>query len=152
MKEEIARDLSNELMEVSEAAYLTTIDRDGFPETKAMLNLRNVKKYPGLKEVFQQHRDNFLIYFTTNLSSPKIERIKENPKVCVYYCKPDEWMGLIIAGSMEIIDDMDIKKELWQDEWTMYYPNGVEDTDYTILCLKPTYLKGYHQLQQYNIK
>lgn len=151
MDEKRAINLSLKLMEVSEAAYLTIIDSDGFPETRAMLNLRNAKKYPGLKDIFQQHNSDFLTYFTTNMSSPKIERVKKNPKVCVYYCKPDEWRGLMVAGFMEIVNDKDIKDELWQDNWTMYYPEGVEDPDYAILCLQPTFLKGYHQLQQYTI-
>lgn len=151
MDEKRAVNLSLKLMEVSEAAYITMIDSDGFPETRAMLNLRNAKKYPGLKDIFQQHNSDFLTYFTTNMSSPKIERVKKNPKVCAYYCKPDEWRGLMVAGIMEIVDDKDIKYELWQDNWTMYYPGGVEDPDYVILRLQPTFLKGYHQLQQYTI-
>lgn len=151
MDEKKAVDLSLKLMEASEAVYLTMIDSDGFPETRAMLNLRNIKKYPRLKDIFQHHSADFLTYFTTNMSSPKIERVKKNPKVCAYYCKPDEWRGLMAAGIMEMVDDKDIKNELWQDNWTMYYPGGVEDPDYVILRLQPTFLKGYHQLQQYAI-
>lgn len=151
MNEDQAINLSLKLMEASEAVYLTMMDSDGFPETRAMLNLRNTKIYPGLKEVFQYHNVDFLTYFTTNTSSPKIERVKKNPKVCAYYCKPDEWRGLMISGFMEIVDDKNIKDELWQDNWTMYYPEGSEDMDYTVLCLRPTFLKGYHQFQQYTI-
>lgn len=151
MDEKRAINISLKLMEVSEAVYLTMVDPDGFPETRAMLNLRNVKKYQGLKDIFKQHNSDFLTYFTTNMSSPKIERVKENPKVCAYYCKPEEWRGLMVAGFMEIIDDREIKNTLWQDNWTMYYPEGFEDPDYAILRLQPTFLKGYHQLQQYTI-
>lgn len=151
MDKKKATNLSLKLMGVSEAAYLTMIDSNGFPQTRAMLNLRNTKKYPELIDIFQQHKSDFLVYFTTNMSSPKIERIKKNPKVCVYYCKPEEWLGLMIAGTMKIVDDRDIKNELWQNNWTMYYPGGVEDPDYIILQLQPKFIKGYHQLQQYTI-
>ena len=151
MDEKRVINLSLKLMAVSDVAYVSMIDSDGFPETRALFNLRNIKKYPGLKELFQQYNSDFLTYFTTNMSSPKIERILENPKVCVYYCKPDEWRGLMIAGFMEIVNDKDIKNALWQNNWTIYYPGGVEDPDYAILKLQPIFLKGYNQLQQYTM-
>lgn len=151
MKKESTINYGLELMKVSEAVYLTTIGSDGFPETKAMLNLRNVKNYPGLKDMFQKQGEDFLTYFTTNRSSPKIERIKKNHKACVYYCKPEEWRGMNISGTIEVIDDTKIKGEMWQDNWNMYYPMGVEDPDYTLLRLKPRSIKGYHQFQQYTL-
>ena len=151
MDEKRVINLSLKLMAVSDVAYVSMIDSDGFPETRALFNLRNVKKYPGLKELFQQYNSDFLTYFTTNMSSPKIERIQENPKVCVYYCKPDEWRGLMIAGFMKIVNDKYIKNALWQNNWTIYYPGGVEDPDYAILKLRPIFLKGYNQLQQYTM-
>lgn len=146
MTEKEARQLSLELMEIAEAAYLTTIDRDGFPQTRAMLALRNKNQFPDLSELFDKHQDDFLVYFTTNTSSPKIEQIKRNPKVSVYYCKPDEWRGLMLGGEIEIVVDKDVKEAIWQKGWEMYYPKGVHDPDHTILCLYPIVAKYYHQL------
>lgn len=47
MDEKAAKKLSLELMEIGETAILTTIDKDGFPKTRAMLNLRSRAQYPG---------------------------------------------------------------------------------------------------------
>ena len=142
---------SIELMGLSEAAYLTTIDNDGFPETRAMLNLRNKSNYPNLIEFFDNANNDFLTYFTTNTSSGKILQIMANPNVCVYYCLPNEWRGLMLQGKIENIIDIDIKKAIWQDRWTMYYPQGIEDPDYSILRLEPSKLKIYHQLNTFSM-
>ena len=33
----------------------------------------------------------------------------------------------------------------------MYYPGGVEDPDYAVLCLRPVFRQGYHQFQHYHV-
>ncbi len=145
MNERKAKDLSLELMEIAEAAFFTTVDREGFPQTRAMLNLRNIASFPNLSGLFDKHRDDFLVYFTTNTSSSKIGQIVKNPKVSVYYCKPDDWRGLMLGGTAEIVLDSDLKKEIWQEGWELYYPGGVDDPDYTILLLRPRVGKYYHR-------
>jgi general stress protein 26 len=151
MEQDQAIKLSLELMETSTAAYLTTIDTKGFPRTRAMLNLRNKKQYPSLLKLFQSHDKDFIVYFTTNTSSTKVKQIEKNQKVCVYYCKQEQWSGLMLNGNIEIIKDKGLKEKLWQKDWDMYYPGGVTDPDYSILCLKPSFVKGYHKFEQYEL-
>ena len=79
--------LSVKLINISDVAYLSTINSDNFPEIRAMLNLRNAEQYPGLVDLFKEYESNLISYFTTNTSSLKIESILANPNVCVYYCK-----------------------------------------------------------------
>lgn len=144
--------LSVNLMSIAEVAYLSTVNSDGFPETRAMLNLRNAKQFPGFVDLFKECESDLVTYFTTNTSSFKVESIRENPKVCMYYCKADEHRGLMLGGVMEFVTDMDIKRALWQDNWTIFFPGGVTDPDYTILRLRPIVAKGYHQMQTYNLE
>lgn len=146
MNEQEALRLAVELMESVEAAFLTTIDGDGFPQTRAMLNLRNARNYPELIGLFSGHRDDFTVFFTTNTSSLKVAQIRANPAVSVYYCCPAEWRGLMLGGRIEIITAPDQKKALWQEGWEMYYPAGPDDPDYAILWLRPMVAKYYHQL------
>ncbi len=143
-----AKQLSLALMETAEAAYVTTIDPDGFPQTRAMFNLRG-KQFPGLAALFKDHQSDFLVYFTTNTSSPKITHIKKNPKVAVYYCTVSEFRGLMLSGEMEIVTDRAEKEKVWQKGWEMYYPRGVHDPDHTVLRLRPLAAKYYHQLASF---
>ena len=152
MNEKEVRRLSLELMESAEAAYLTTIDHSGYPQTRAMLNLRKKEQYPELYQLFGKHQEDFLTYFTTNTSSTKIHQIKENRKISVYYCKPSDWRGLMLSGDIEIVSDRSIKESIWQKDWELYYPGGHTDPDYAILCLRPVTARCYHQLSVAEIR
>jgi general stress protein 26 len=136
----------NSLMKKSDPVFLTTIDEEGFPLTRAMLNLRNPDLYPGLEPFMDGARE---LYFTTNTSLPKVAQIEHNPHACAYFCSPSEWRGLSIRGGIEVISDSAIKKKIWQDGWTLYYPGGIDDPEYTLIRLTPKLIKGYRQLQHY---
>ncbi|MCP4137552.1 MAG: pyridoxamine 5'-phosphate oxidase family protein [bacterium] len=147
MNLEEAKKSSLQLMEIAEVACLTTIDPEGFPETRAMFNLRRKEQFPGLAQFFFSQPEDFCIYFTTNTSSSKISHIQQNSAVSVYYSKPDQWRGLMLKGSIEIISHINLKKDIWQDGWELYYPNGYSDSDYSLLRLLPKIAKYYHQLE-----
>jgi len=151
MNKEEALPLINNLLLTADAAYLTTIDSEGFPQTRAMLNLKNKNTYPELTGFFNRI-DNFTIYFTTNTSSQKVEHIKNNPRISVYYCKPDEWRGVMLNGEISLVNDQKIKEAVWQENWNMYYPKGVTDPDYAVLKLKPRLIKLYHQLNFFKLE
>ncbi len=146
MNKQEALRLSVNLLETAEAAIVTTIDSDGFPQTRAMFNLRRTEQFPGLAALFEEHRDDYLVYLTTNTSSSKIVHIKQNPKAAVYYCKAEEFRGLMLSGEMEIVTDRVEKGRVWQKGWELYYPAGVHDPDHTVLRLRPLTVKYYHQL------
>ncbi len=137
MEEKELKQVCLKLMETADAAYLSTVDSDGFPQTRAMGNLRNKGQFPDLASTFQEHEDDLLIYVTTDTASDKFKQIKANPKISVYFCDPKDIRGLLLTGEMEIVTDMDIKKQLWQDDWKIHYPSGVDGPEYNILCLKP---------------
>lgn len=134
------------LMEETEVVYLSTVDDEGYPETRAMLNLRNPLKYPGLKDFFAAQSHPFAVYFSTNTSSRKRAHLLNNFKASVYYCDPATWRGLTLIGDIEIVDDPAIKHALWQSDWTMYYPGGPEDPDHTALRFLPRTAAYYAQL------
>lgn len=146
MNEKEARQSSRELMDVSDAAFLTTIDGGGNPQTRAVFNLRHKTQFPELTRLFSNHADDLVVYFSTNTSSEKIKQIKANPKVAVYYCNPSEFRGLMLGGTIEIITDMDEKEAIWQDGWDRYYSEGVRDPDYMLIRLAPSVARYYHQL------
>lgn len=132
-----------ELIETSPAAYLSTLSEDGYPYTRALLNMRDREQYPQQAGLFEGHNDDFMLLFSTNTSSGKIAQIKANPKVSVYYCKPEIFHGAMLAGDIEIVDDQKIKHALWNEGWEKYYPNGPDDPDYSVLRLFPKNVRGW---------
>jgi len=123
-----------DLLRKAPSAILSTLDEAGFPEARAMLNLP--------MNTFKE------IWFTTNTSSRKIEQIKRNNRGSVYFCISQEWRGVLLKGSIAIVDDTESKSRIWQPEWEMYYPRGVEDPDYAVLVLRPDSGYLYNQLQK----
>jgi general stress protein 26 len=147
MELEEAKKLSIELMETSKAAVLTTIDDENCPITRAMFNLRNTEQFPEFSEFFKTQESEFIIYISTNTSSSKVEHIKNNPKINIYYYDPENIKGVMFGGEVEIINDLDVKRKIWLDWWDRYYPEGLRDPDYTLLRLNPKTARFYHKLQ-----
>ena len=131
------------LIKQSELVFLSTVDCDGFPETRAMLNLRNEKMFPNLQQYF---KDGFVAYFSSNTASQKINDILDNSKASAYYVNPKSAEGLLLKGNIEIIKNNKLKKDFWQENWTAYYKykGGAEDPFYSLLKFTPTEYKYYN--------
>jgi general stress protein 26 len=138
-----------ELIETAPAAYLTTIGQDGYPHTRAMLNLRNRQQYPNQVHLYAAHQDDLMIYFSTNTSSIKLRQIEANPRVCVYYCHPEQFHGLALIGDIELVDDAALRKAVWNEGWERYYLGGPDDPDHTILRLYPQLATGWHKAARF---
>lgn len=143
---------SIELIENSLVAYFSTIDSEGFPITRALLNTRYKERYPEFSEFYDSLEDKYVIYFSTNTSSSKIDHIKENPKVAVYFCDTEQFKGVMFSGKVEIIEDLELKRQFWLDRSIRYYPKGLTDPDYTILRFKPNNARFYYKLEQVEFK
>ena len=145
MEEKEVRQKALKLMETAEGAYLSTIDGDGFPHTRMMGNLRNEQQCKVAKEFFAGHDEDFLIYMLTGSSSPKMKQIRANPKVSVYFCNSSEFHTLLLVGEIEEMDDPDLKKKMWQEEWKTHWPGGADDPEFVLLKLLPDSAKGFHK-------
>jgi general stress protein 26 len=108
------------LIDKQSVAFISSVDAEGFPNTKAMLPPR---KRIGIKT----------FYFTTNTSSMRVSQYRCNPKACIYFCDKRFFRGIMLKGSMEVLEDSKSKEMIWQEGDTMYYPAGVTDPDYCVL-------------------
>ena len=152
MDENEIRSLCLELLDVGWPAYLTTVDKNGYPQTRAMFNLRNKDRFPKLIPIFEGHCDDYMMLFGTNTSSPKLIDIRRRPAASVYYCIPEKSRGAMFGGDLQIIEEMELKREVWHDGWERYYPMGVEDPDYTVLRIFPTIAKGWTGSSTFRLK
>ncbi len=141
---------SIEVMEASDAVYLTTYGLDGYPHTRAMLNLRNRETYPSQVKLFEQHQDDLMVLISTNTSSSKLRQIQADSRACLYYCLPLQFHGLMLVGDIEIVDDSQFKHAIWNEGWERYYPGGPDDPDHTVLRLYPKYAEGWYQARRFD--
>jgi len=138
------------IIEKSDAAYLATVDKDGKPEIRALLNLCNPKKYKNLAgKTLIQNGEDLTLYFTTNTSSKKVERIRNNHNAALYFCEPNLFRGVCLSGIIEEVTDQKFKEDLWQTGWTMYYHEGKTDPDYTVLKFTSSKIEGWYDLDKH---
>jgi general stress protein 26 len=131
------------VMSESEAVYVTTLDEEGAPCTRAMENLRRVAQYPSARGVWLGHDEDLLTYLATNTSSEKMRHVGRDPRASLYYCLPGIFHGVMLGGRIEVESDPAVGRALWQEKWTEIFPQGFADPDYSVLRLRPTRLRGW---------
>ena len=119
MMRDAAQTIGN-FIDKQSVSLIGSIDGDGFPNTKAMLPPR---KREGIKS----------FWFTTNTSSKRVAQYRANPKACIYFFDKRFFRGVMLKGTMEVLEDPKSKEMIWQEGDTMYYAQGVTDPDYCVL-------------------
>ena len=121
------------LIDKQKTAFIGSIDAEGFPTIKAMLQPR---KREGIKH----------IYLTTNTSSMRVAQYRANNHACIYFCDRRFFKGVMLQGTMEVLTDSASKEMIWREGDTMYYKEGVTDPDYCVLKFTATsgrYYSGF---------
>ncbi|HOO75331.1 MAG TPA: pyridoxamine 5'-phosphate oxidase family protein [Tepiditoga sp.] len=108
------------IIDKSPVSIISSVDSEGFPNTKAMLKPR---KREGIKTIF----------FTTNTSSMRVKQFTENPKASLYFYDKRFIRGVMLKGTVEILQDEESKKMIWLEGDEKYYPLGVSDPDYCVI-------------------
>jgi general stress protein 26 len=97
---------------------LAQLDPDGYPTASTI----TASKADGIN----------WITFCTGLGSNKANRIRNCTSASVCFNADD--YNITLVGSMEILIDPDIKKEMWYDGLSNHF-SGPEDPDYCVLRL-----------------
>lgn len=118
---------AEDLAAKAEVAAVTSIERDGYPRTVILSNI----KPEGVKT----------FWFSTGTISHKTKNYKRDPKASVCFSTDSDSVTLI--GDMVIVEDMNAKRELWQDWFIRHFPLGVEDPSYCILKFETKYIQAY---------
>ncbi len=108
------------LIDAQSVSFISSVDEGGYPNTKAILA-------PVKREGIQT------FYRHTNSPSVKVRQYRHNPKACVYFCDQRFFRGVMLKGTMEVLDDEVTKKDIWKDEFSMYYEGGRDGGDFIIL-------------------
>ena len=108
------------LIDHQNTSFVGSVDEDGCPEIKAMLPPR---RREGLRT----------FYFTTNTSSMRVRHYRAHPQACIYFADRRFFRGVMLKGTMEVLEDACAKELIWQEGDTTYYPLGVTDPDYCVL-------------------
>jgi len=102
-------------------AAFTTMGEHGIPNTRPMAT--------------QEAEPDMDLWFATWLDSEKVDELRRNPKVGVYYYDAEKNIGryVSIGGTVEIIKDQARFKRYWKDSWRQWFPKGPDDPDAVLL-------------------
>ncbi len=119
-----------EFIQKQKVAFIASVDDEGFPTIKAMLAPRKL--------------EGNCFYFSTNTSSMRVGQYLKNPKASIYFYNKGrfKYEGVMLTGTMEVLQNDEIKREIWRTGDTMFYKKGVTDPDYCVL--KFTAARGRH--------
>lgn len=105
--------------------YLSYIDENGFPQTRAMFAPRE--------------RDGInTLYLSTNTSSFKVKNLLNDNKACLYFADTRFYRGFSLSGTIEVSETEADKKRIWRAGDFIYYSKGVNDPDFCVLKFHTT--------------
>lgn len=117
------QEAAREIMHSSGTCALITLDENGTPQVRTM------DPFPP--------EDDFTIWLATNPKSRKVEQVKKNTNVTLYYNDKNNNGYVTLQGKAELINDQHEKDKRWKAEWKEFYPDR---TDHYLL-IKITPLK-----------
>ena len=92
---------------------MITIDSTGYPHARTM-------------DPFQPDK-NWVVWLGTNPKSRKVNEIRNNSKVTLYYTGNKGEGYVSIIGTASLVNDQSKKDSLWKDKWSMFYKDRKEN-------------------------
>ena len=116
---------AREIMLSSKKCALITQDEQGMPQVRTM-------------DPFSPEAD-FTVWLATNPKSRKVEQIKNNANVTLYYPDKKDKGYVVIHGTAELVNDQHEKDTHWKKEWKNFYSNTTDQ--YLLIKVTPDYLE-----------
>ena len=110
-----------ELLQKTFVISMSSITEAGYPRVCALVKLKSA---------------DFTIWVSTAATSQKVKHYQKNPKAGVMFYNEND--SVTLNGVIDIIEDEDIKKELWGDWMQKQFPGGVNDPNYCVLRFTAT--------------
>lgn len=112
---------AHDVIAASRFCALVTIGADGGPNVRMM-------------DAFTPDED-MVIWMGTNALSRKMEDLRRNPRVAVYYADPEAPGYVTIKGIARLVDDPEEIGKRWKTEWTPLYRE--DRSNYILIEIRP---------------
>ncbi len=126
--------VAREIISSAKTCALITLDKEGNPRVRAMQHFNPDEE--------------FICWFGTNTKTGKVDQIKNDSRVTLYYLDEDESGYVQISGKAELVNDEKAKEKWWKKEWEAFYPDKKEN--YILIKVVPIWIevvsntKGIH--------
>jgi general stress protein 26 len=112
-----------EIMASVRYCALVTVDAEGAPQTRAM-------------DPFPPEAD-LTVWLGTNASTRKVDQIRHDPRVTLFYFDPDGPAYVTLVGEARLVDDPVEKARRFKPEWDAFYDAGPRGGDYVLIRVDP---------------
>lgn len=116
---------AREIIKSSKKVALITQDENGISQVRTM-------------DPFDPEQD-FTVWLATNPTSRKVQQIKNNSNVTLYYSDKNDKGYVVIHGIAELVNDQKEKDTRWKSEWKNFYVNRSDA--YLLIKVTPQYLE-----------
>jgi len=104
---------------------LITLDNEGVPRARIM-------------DPFSPEED-FVVWFGTNSKSRKVDQIKNDTRVSLFYFDSNTTDYVLIHGKAQLVNDPFEKDKRWKAKWNDFYPNRTEG--YLLIKVSPIWME-----------
>ncbi len=98
-------------------ATIARVDSSGYPSASTISSIRS----EGVG----------VVWFATGLKSRKAQAFRLNHKASV--CYREGGSNITLVGTIEIVTEPELKRELWLDWFIDHFPGGITDPNYCLL-------------------
>jgi len=129
----IAQDISEdsltsvalEIIESAKYVALITLDADGHPQARVM-------------DPFAPE-ENMTVWMATNPQSRKVEQIKADDRVTLYYFDNAGLGTVSLMGTARLVNDPTEQAKRWKSGWEAFYPD--RDSSYLLIQVRPEFME-----------
>lgn len=105
------------ILQSASVATIARVGDDGYPSASTISSIKS----DGIRTV----------WFATGLKSRKAQAFTLNNKASV--CYREGGSNVTLVGTIEIVTEPQLKKELWLDWFINHFPGGITDPNYCLL-------------------
>lgn len=116
-----AHDRLLEILKAHHAAMMFSVDDDG--------------RIQGRPMGWARIDDDGTLYFSTGADSKKIAELEAHPEVTLSVQGKADYA--VVRGTARISQDRALIRELWEDSWKVWFPEGVDDPTIAIVVVSP---------------
>lgn len=117
--------VAREIMSKAITSALITVDTNQRPRVRMMGSLKP--------------ETDFTVWFGTNPKSRKVEQIKQNPEITLYYQEEGNSGYVMLQGTAQLVNDAKEKEIHWKEDWKEFYPNYPDD--YLLIKVTPNWIE-----------
>jgi general stress protein 26 len=113
--------VARQIIDAARFCTLITLDESGRPAAREM-------------DPFSPEAD-MVIWLGTDRRSRKVQHIRKDPRVTLYYAAPDGSGYVSLSGAAELVDDAEEKAVRWKEGWESYYAD--REANYLLIKVVP---------------